>query len=306
MELTVQPIHFEDRSGTEFERLVFAYAIRSNDWDTIEWLGQTGKDGGRDIWGRFGTESTCYLCANYQNLTFKKAKEDIDKLIVNKTIPTTVIVVCGGKVTSGIRQQIKNYGITTGITSVEIWSGVELEERLRKDTPELVRRFVMGETFPDSPTELIQFAKALDATNDRDIIDLLVECFDRPAFKTPFHAESNLLDFEQALKHTIEVLNTGVHRSADGAIIRRIPSRHRVTEKDIKKELEDVTTSVTKLRDTFNSLIRSKEIQHCNCGDKSCPTFILSPSANKAMDEGRKDIFAKLKKIKPDFSLSMY
>lgn len=50
MELTVQPIHFEDRSGTEFERLVFTYVIRSKEWDSIEWLGQTGKDGGRDIW----------------------------------------------------------------------------------------------------------------------------------------------------------------------------------------------------------------------------------------------------------------
>ena len=306
MELTVKPIHFEDRSGTEFERIVFAYAIRSKDWDTIEWLGQTGKDGGRDIWGQLGTESTCYLCANYQNLTFKKAKEDIDKLIAYKTIPTSVIVVCGGKVTSGIRKQIKDYANLAGITSVETWSGVELEERLRKDTPELVRRFVMGEKFPDSPKELIQFAKALDATNDRDIIDLLVECFDRPAFITPFHMESNLPDFEQALKNTIEVLNTGVHRSNDGAIIRTIPSRHRVSDKHLKKGLEDVTTSVVKLRDIFKSLLKSKEIEHCSCDDKNCPTFSLSPSATKVMDDGRKEIFAKFKKIKPDFNLSMY
>jgi uncharacterized protein affecting Mg2+/Co2+ transport len=28
IEITVQPIHFEDRSGKEFERLAFAYILR--------------------------------------------------------------------------------------------------------------------------------------------------------------------------------------------------------------------------------------------------------------------------------------
>ncbi len=91
-----------------------------------------------------------------------------------------------------------------------VWSGVELEEKLRKETPEIIRRFVMVEQFPDSPTELIEYEKALDATNDKDIIDLLSECFDRPAFITPFYRESNIPDFEKALTYTIEVLNTGV------------------------------------------------------------------------------------------------
>ena len=81
MEISALPIHFEDRSGTEFERLVFAYAVREKEWDSIEWLGQTGKDGGRDIWGESNDETFCYLCANYQNLTFKKVKDDIDKLV---------------------------------------------------------------------------------------------------------------------------------------------------------------------------------------------------------------------------------
>ncbi|WP_136667416.1 hypothetical protein [Flavobacterium sp. H122] len=185
MEISVSPIHFEDKSGTEFERLVFAYAIREKDWDLIEWLGQTGKDGGRDIWGEVNGKTYCYLCANYQNLTLKKAKDDINKLVKHKTIPDFLIVACGGKVTSGIRTQIKDYSTTKGINKITVWTGVEFEEKLRKETPELIRRFVMGEQFPDSPTELIQYAKALNATNDKDIVDLLVECFDRPAFTTP-------------------------------------------------------------------------------------------------------------------------
>jgi hypothetical protein len=43
-EVAVLPIHFEDRSGTEFERLCFAYLLRAFDWKTIDWYGQLGGD----------------------------------------------------------------------------------------------------------------------------------------------------------------------------------------------------------------------------------------------------------------------
>jgi uncharacterized protein affecting Mg2+/Co2+ transport len=56
MELTTLPIHFEDHSSTEFERHVFAYTVRERDWTSIEWFGQTGQDGGRDVWGETNSE----------------------------------------------------------------------------------------------------------------------------------------------------------------------------------------------------------------------------------------------------------
>ena len=39
---TVRPIHFEDFSGSEFERLVFAYHL-CDGWTDLAWFGQTGK-----------------------------------------------------------------------------------------------------------------------------------------------------------------------------------------------------------------------------------------------------------------------
>jgi hypothetical protein len=47
----VQPIHFEDFDGAQFERLVFAYHARCEEWQSLEWYGQAGSDLGRDIWG---------------------------------------------------------------------------------------------------------------------------------------------------------------------------------------------------------------------------------------------------------------
>jgi hypothetical protein len=62
----VQPIHFEDFDGLQFERLVFAYHGRTEKWHSLEWYGQTGSDLGRDIWGiRDQGETVCVQCVNF-------------------------------------------------------------------------------------------------------------------------------------------------------------------------------------------------------------------------------------------------
>ena len=48
--VTVSPIHFEDYSGVQFERLVFAYHVRAG-WHDLIWHGQSGGDQGRDVSG---------------------------------------------------------------------------------------------------------------------------------------------------------------------------------------------------------------------------------------------------------------
>lgn len=52
--ITVSPVHFEDYSGIQFERLVFAYHLRAG-WHDLIWHGQSGGDQGRDISGNPGT-----------------------------------------------------------------------------------------------------------------------------------------------------------------------------------------------------------------------------------------------------------
>ncbi len=305
MERTTLPIHFEDRSGYEFERLTFAFVSRHRNWDSIEWIGQTGGDGGRDIWGQFDRESYCYQCANYRSLTFKKAKEDIDKLVKHKSIPNNFILVCGGRVTANIRNKVVEYAKSVSIKTAIVWTGVEFEELIRKDAPELIKRFVKGEDFPDTASELIHFAVAINFKNDKEIVDLIAECFDRPAFTTRFRNESNIPDFEKAIKDTIEVLNTGIHRLRDGTTIRIIPSRNRISDQELKTELAVITKLVVKLRDNFVELKRKNEIKSCGCNQPDCPVHSLSDNACKIMDKSRQEIFAKFKKIKPEFNLEL-
>lgn len=307
MEKTVLPIHFEDRSGTEFERLCFAYVGRSKSWKTLDWLGQSGSEGGRDIWGEDKKGKThCYQCANYRLLIFTKAQEDIDKLDKNKTIPSNFIFICGGRVSAALKKRIEKYAKSKGIKIVETWTGVEFEEKLRKDTPELVRRFVNGEEFPDSPADLIALSNRLEGMNDKEIIELISECFDRPAFTTPFHQEVSIPDFEKALSDTIEVLNTGIHRLRDGTLIKKIPSRHKILSKELKNELSIITYKVVVLRKTLKDLTHNGEIRPCGCGQLGCSVYTMSPIACRKMNKLREEIFSSFRKIKPDFHLRIW
>ena len=153
---TVHRIHFEDYSSQDFERLSFSYISELKEWTRIQWLGQTGNDRGRDIWGVLEGESYCYQCANYQKLQLKKVTDDINKLFHENFIPDNFIVICGGTVSVKMRNDIIEYAGTKRIKNAEVWSGVEFEERLRKETPLLIERFVKGEAFPNVSDELIK------------------------------------------------------------------------------------------------------------------------------------------------------
>lgn len=303
---TVHKIHFENYSGEQFERLMFAYVLRSKNWDsTPQWLGQAGSDSGRDIWAVFNKETYCYACANWKGLNFAKAKSDIDKLKKNKFIPVHLVVVSGGVVSANLRAKIIAYGKKAGAKTTEVWAGVEVEEKLRFETPELIRRFVEGELFPDSPGELIKLNNIISTSSDEQIIELLSECFDRPAFTTPFYNESSIPEFEMAISRTIEVLNTGVHRLNDGTLIRTIASRHKVTDEKLKSELAFIVQLVIKLRDIFTELKRKKEIKPCECGQGDCSTYMLTENACKIMDDSRTVILKSFRKVKPNFSIRL-
>lgn len=299
LQKTVHPIHFEDFSGQQFEWLVYAFIERQRQWDRLEWLGQTGDDGGRDIWGTFGGKSYCYQCANYQKLTAKKAKDDIDKLIRENRKPDHFIIVCGGTATPGIREQIVAHSVSKGIEHTEIWSGREFEEKVRHHSPDLIQRFVEGVDFPENSVQHIK-------KDDAEIIQQIFECFDRPAFTTHFRNEVNIPDFEKAITDTIEVLNTGVHRLRDGTMIRRISSRHEVSDSTLKNQLAELSQQVTGLRDSFVRLKREKEIRPCECDQHDCPTWFFTDKAAEEMDKLRRGIFKRLQTIHPDFVLKFH
>ena len=160
---TVHPIDFSALSGHEFERLVFATLLRMRAWRSLNWHGQVGADGGRDIIGvcddDYGQHSTVIVaCANWKAFTLGKAKSDIDKLIQTLNAPPKeVIVVAGGSVSADTKDKIDEHARAKNIYASQTWSGAEFEEYLRFYATSVLERFFHGNELPDEENSLKDF-----------------------------------------------------------------------------------------------------------------------------------------------------
>jgi hypothetical protein len=156
---SVHPIHFEDFSGFQFERLVFAYHARTEKWKSLEWYGQAGSDLGRDIWGvHEDGESVCIQCVNRADLTFAKIRDDLSKVLqAPNGVPSRFRIVARANMSAARRDKIKAHALSKGVKDCDTWSGAEFEEFLRHKAESLLKRFVEGEVFPDAESELTLF-----------------------------------------------------------------------------------------------------------------------------------------------------
>lgn len=309
---TVQPVHFEDFDGHQFERLVFAYLLRTDNWLSLEWYGQTGSDSGRDIWGlreRDGHpqgQKVCVQCANQKSLAYKKVKEDFEKVLNGPNEkPDAFIVVAGGTVSATLRDKTKKLCEKKQVYTGEIWSGKEFEERLRAKAESLLKRFIGGEEFPDAPADLRNFVEAITPLSDDESLALMAGLLDRPAFYTPFHQESSIPAFKKAITDTIEALNTGIHRLRDGTEIRRIPSRHSIQSAETKRLLSQIERMLGELRAMYDECVKTGDIRPCGCNVPDYPVFFVSPHAASEMDRLRKEVLETFRRLYPAFDVRL-
>lgn len=305
----VQPVHFEDFAGNQFERLVFAYHARTDRWTSLEWYGQVGKDKGRDIVGvrevdgRPDGQAVCVLCANWKKLTLAKVKKDLNKALKSlKRPPEKVRVICGHAIPSKLRDEAKLFAATKGVHDCELWSGTEFEEHIRTYAESLLHRFVHGEAFPDTAKDLLLFAWGTVPTTDDERIALIALAFNRPAFSTPIHQESSLPAFKKAIADSIQVLNTGIWQTRQGIVIRRLPMINDIVDKQKKTALKSTLKALVSLQTTFDEMLRKGQITHCNCGDKDCPTYLMRFDAARSLTAERDHVIDSFRIAYPSFA----
>jgi hypothetical protein len=310
---SVHPIHFEDLDGSEFERLVFAYHWRSDDWRSLEWYGQAGNDLGRDIWGvrdnSFAKgEAVCIQCVNRKTLTFTKIAQDIGKVLKGPNgVPDRFRVVAQSKISAKMRDKIKAHVKSLGVKECDTWSGPEFEEFLRHGSEFLLQRFFDGEAFPDAPADLKKLAESIKAVTDHEVLALYARVFDRPAFYTPIHQESNMEDFKQAITDTIQALGTGIWKARDGHLIDRIPSRHQLKSASLRKKIQTVEIALSKLRAKYDEMIRTGVLRHCPCNDPRCTTFFFLPhDATQDLQSARDEVIETFRRPNPGFRPSSW
>lgn len=304
----VQPIHFEDFDGSQFERLVFAYHWRSEKWRSLEWYGQTGSDLGRDIWGVRNNEMTdgesvCIYCVNRTRLTFAKAEKDIAKVLkADNGTPHQFRIVARSNTSAEMRDKIKKHVKSLGVRKCDIWSGAEFEEFLRHGAEPLLKRFVEGEAFPDAPDDLKKLAESNQPLNDDEVLALFAGLFDRPAFYTPIHDESNLGDFKHAITDTIQALGSGIRKARDGHLIDRIPSRHQLKSETLRRKVQTVEIALSRLRAKFDEMIRSGVLSHCQCANPNCSVYFFKPyEVAQELERLRRDVLTAFRDVYPAF-----
>lgn len=300
---TVHPIDFSVLDGTSFERLVYAFLFRRWLWSTLDWFGQVGDDDGLDIigtrqdeWGQ--AELVVAACANWRDLTATKGKGDIDKFVAAGKRPDVLYVIAGGRVAASTKRSITEYAEKKGIRKTEVWSGPEVEERVRLHAPSVLRRMFEGEELPQELDALKLFATMCD--DESEGLRLLVRLFDRPAFYTPFRNESSLPAFRKAISDTIEALNTGIWRSRDGIPVGRVPSRHDFASTEVKSALSDAVNALVRLRAAYDTGLAEGTIQRCGCDDPDCPTHVVQDEAAIKMDNERRALLKAAARVIPD------
>lgn len=306
----VKPIHFEDFGGVDFERLVFAYLLRAG-WTDVAWHGQTGSDLGRDIVGVQPLDGepnrrTVVQCVNRSSLTKAKAERDLARAAAAPSgKPDAMRFICRSNISSERRDQVRSSGRALGITYADVWSGGEFEEHLRLEAEFLLRRFVDGVAFPDSAEDLRRFVDDFPDLTDEDALQLMAAMFDRPAFRTPFQAESQLPAFQQAIDDTIEAFNTGVWRTRDGLEVRRIPSRHHIRSSSTRAVLARVVEQLDATRRLFRARLADGSVEHCGCGEPACPVFMVTESAARDLDRARDSALRTFGSLVPGFDVGV-
>jgi len=136
--------------------------------------------------------------------------------------------------------------------------------------------------------------------SDDEIAARLVVALDRPAFRTPFHGESSLPRFRDAIAEAIDTLNTG--RSPQGVG----PGKHQIRDERLRSKIDALVGKLVALRATFDELLRRGVIRPCGCGSADCPTYMLSAEAAREMDSKRRVLLDLAHELNPRLPRSFY
>jgi hypothetical protein len=150
-------------------------------------------------------------------------------------------------------------------------------------------------------TELLAFVAASIPPTDNEIVSRLTQAFDRPAFRTPFHQESSLPRFREAIAETIETLNTG--KTPQGL---QLSSKMQIRDITLRARIDSLIQSLVVLRASFDELVRQNEIRHCRCNVPDCPTYFLSPEACREMDSRRRKLLSFVNEMNSTIPAEFY
>ncbi len=150
-------------------------------------------------------------------------------------------------------------------------------------------------------TELLAFVARTLPGSDEEIIAALTNALDRPAYRTPFHQESSLPRFRDAIAETIQTLNTG--RTQQG---QQLPSKYQIRDPTLRADVDRIVAALVALRACFDKFIGTKDIRPCGCGQADCPVYFFSDAAAQEMDRRRRELLKLGHALNPNAPSNLY
>ena len=150
-------------------------------------------------------------------------------------------------------------------------------------------------------TELLAFVALNLPASDAEILTILTNALDRPAFRTPFRHESSLERFSEAIVETIETLNTG---RVKGGL--QLSSKYQIRDPNLRAEVDRIVQALVALRAAFDNFVRIGDIRHCDCGRAECPVYFFEDHAVIEMDKRRRTLLRLAHNLNPNAPPEFY
>jgi hypothetical protein len=150
-------------------------------------------------------------------------------------------------------------------------------------------------------TELLAYVSRNLPAADAEIVAILTNALDRPAFRTPFRHESSLERFREAIVETIETLNTG---RVKGGL--HLSSKYQIRDPNLRAEVDRIVQSLVALRAAFDNFVRTGSIRHCDCGHADCPVYFFEDDAINEMDKRRRKLLRLAHDLNPNAPSEFY
>ena len=132
----------------------------------------------------------------------------------------------------------------------------EFIHQRKKEWIKAVREFKKG--IRSAPSKDIKLDSS--SQSDKETLEYFRSFFDRPALHQPFKIEGNMSDFLVAITDIIRALNTGILKTREGDLIKKIKPRNMFSNPNWRQRLEIITSRFEELRTRLEIAVRDNEI----------------------------------------------
>lgn len=140
----MKKLRYEDISWNDFESLVYELLYRESVWKRTAPIGQSGNDGGVDIWAVDKEDTTWYVqCKSYKSIKKSDIKKIVDEIINKQVIAekSKLLVVVACEVSLEIRKFIESYSKEKGFKECDVWTGMQIQTMLYGKHRDLLVRY---------------------------------------------------------------------------------------------------------------------------------------------------------------------